>query len=170
MKYIILLVALSFSLNQNINGQKYTPPQIREIKSPEEFIKLEPEVLKGIDYLLNSPVDKDQDNRKATATFLMLWMSESPDVSIVLDQTIAPFLECGDCLIAFMTGWTKYAIENKYPKDKLKGALAGIENTVALYLKNRKSLGKIKSIENFRKMKAAGKLENYIAQHLRSLE
>ena len=91
----------------------------------------------------------------------MEWVMGSPSVSIEIKEGVAP-LGCPDCLMAFLTGWTKFSIENDYTINKVDCAVAGIENTIDLYTKNKDVIGKNSDIEKLMKKQKKGKLESYI--------
>ena len=91
----------------------------------------------------------------------MKWMSGSPTVSIELVSGIVP-LDCADCLMSFMSGWTKYSLENDYSKNKVECAVAGAENAIEFYEKNKSELGKNSDMEKLIKQKKKGKLKKYI--------
>ena len=93
-------------------------------------------------------------------------MTGSPNVSIELSEKIVTYMDCGECLMMFMGGWTKYALESKDFKNKVKGNLAGTESVIKFYLLNKNSLGQNKSIEKFIKLKRENKLEEYIKSNI----
>jgi tetratricopeptide (TPR) repeat protein len=94
-------------------------------------------------------------------TFLIKWMTGSPTVSIELVAGVMP-IGCPDCLIAFMSGWTKYSLENNYSKNKIEGALAGAEHAIEFYSKNKSALGQNADMEKLIKQKSKDKLKKYI--------
>lgn len=89
-------------------------------------------------------------------------MSGSPTVSIELVSGIVPF-DCADCLMSFMSGWTEYSLENNYSKNKVECAVAGAENAIEFYIKNKSELGKNSDMEKLIKQQKKGKLEKYIS-------
>ena len=92
----------------------------------------------------------------------MKWMSGSPTVTIEVSQKIVTFLDCPECLMAFLGGWTKYSLETGDNKNKVKGHLAGIEGVIQFYNLNKATLGKNKAIEKYIKLQEKGKLEEHI--------
>jgi len=132
-----------------------------KLENVEDYKKTEQLVLKSTDWLLKTPVSENPGKRKEINAFLMKWMTGSPTVSIELVSGIIP-MECPDCLMSFMSGWTKYSLENDYSNNKVECALAGAENTIEFYKKNKSELGKNSDMEKLIKRKKKGKLKKYI--------
>lgn len=61
-----------------------------------------------------------------------------------------------------MSGWTKYSLENDYSKNKIECAVAGAENAIEFYEKNKSELGKISDMEKLKKQQKKGNLKKYI--------
>lgn len=138
----------------------------QELKTKEDYAKYEQDVINGYNWLMKTPIDLEPTKRKELNAFLMQWMTGSPNVSIELSQKIVTYMDCGECLMMFMGGWTKYALESKDFKNKVKGNLAGTESVIKFYLLNKKSLGKNTAIEKFIKLKEENKLEEYIKSNI----
>jgi hypothetical protein len=150
-----LLVSISFT------AQELDIPNTISLTTADDFKKTEHLVLKATDWLANTPVGEHPDKRIAMNGFLMKWMSGSPSVSIALVEGIVP-LDCADCLMAFMSGWTKYSLEHNYSDDKLACAVAGAEQAIRFYEKNKAALGKNADMEKLIKQQKKGKLQSYI--------
>lgn len=131
-----------------------------------DYQKDEPKVVEASNWLMNTPIDEKKSERLKKNTFLMKWMTGCPYISIGVSPTIVTYTDCGDCLMIFLSGWTKYAIESKDYGNALKGNLAGTESVIQFYTTNKKALGKNKNIEKLIKLKKKGKLEEYIQQNM----
>ena len=114
-----------------------------------------------MNWLFETPIDVNPEKRKETNAFLMQWMSGGPNVSIELSEKITPYLDCSECLMIFMAGWSKYTLETK-KFNKFKANLTGTESVIEFYLFNKSKIGENKKIEKFVKLKKAGRLEKYI--------
>jgi Flp pilus assembly protein TadD len=136
-----------------------------KLKTDEDFAKNEPLVLKAYDWLLNTPVGEKPETRKQINAFLMQWMTGAPNVSIEIKQEIVPYMDCGECLMIFMGGFTKYALETK-DFSKLKANIAGTAAVIKFYNANKKQLGVQKEIEKFIKLKNKNKLEKYLKKYI----
>ncbi len=137
-----------------------------QLKTKEDYAKYEQDVINGYNWLMDNPINLEATKRKEVNAFLIQWMTGSPNVSIKLSEKIVTYLDCEECLIMFMGGWAKYALESKDFKNKVKGNLAGTESVIKFYLLNKKSLGQNKAIEKFVKLKEEKKLEEYIKSHI----
>jgi len=155
-----MLICLLF-LSTSLLAQEVEIPNDLKLENAEEYKKTEQLVLNSTDWLLKTPISENPNKRKEINAFLMKWMSGSPTVSIELVSGIVP-LDCPDCLMSFMSGWTKYSLENDYSKNKVECAGAGAENTIEFYLKNKSALGKNSDMEKLIKQQKKGKLKKYI--------
>jgi len=157
----ILIITLFVFVVKNVNAQEIEIPQNIKLETKEDYKQSEPLVLQGIKWLQDTPLSQDNAKRKQVNAFLMKWMSGSPTVSIKLVQGLVP-LDCAECLMSFMGGWTKYSLENDYSDNNAICALKGVESTIAFYVKNKSELGKNAEIEKLIKRKNKGKLEKYV--------
>jgi len=133
-----------------------------QLITKEDFAKHEQDVINGYNWLMRTPVGKNPQKRKEISAFLMKWMTGSPNVSLELSEKIVTYMDCGECLMIFMSGWTNYALTTKDFNNKFKGNLAGTKSVIEFYKKNKKTLGKNKAIEKFIKLDNKNKLEDYI--------
>lgn len=135
------------------------------LATKEDYTKYEQKVVNDFNWLFETPLGADPKKRKETSAFLMQWMSGSPNVSIELSEKITTYMNCADCLMIFMGGWTKYALETK-EFSKLEANLVGTESVIEFYTFNRSQIGKNKNIEKFIKLKEKGKLKEYIKSNI----
>ena len=156
-KSLIFLLFVSTSLL----AQEVEIPNDIKLENAEDYKKTEQLVLDCSEWLLKTPIAENPGKRKEVNAFLMKWMSGSPTVSIELVSGIVP-LDCANCLMSFMSGWTKHSLENDYSKDKIECAVAGAENAIEFYKKNKSVLGKNSDMEKLMKQQKKGKLKKYI--------
>ena len=161
MKTILLIITLLFSISQSFS-QEYSIPKDYNFKTKDDYVKYEKHIIEGVNWLLKSPLTSEKTKRKEINAFIMKWMTGSPTVSIELSQDIVTFMDCPDCLMLFMGGWTKHVIETKDNSNKSKGNLAGILAVIEFYNLNKAALGKNKAIEKYIKIQTKGTLEKYI--------
>lgn len=157
LKTLILFILVSAT----IFAQDVEIPKDLKLESEEDYIKTEQLVLDCTSWLLNTPVSENPMKRKEVNSFLMEWMSGSPTVTIELVSGIVP-LDCADCLMLFLSGWTKYSLQNNYSKNKVECALAGAEYALEFYDKNEAELGKNSDMKKLKKQQKKGKLRKYI--------
>jgi len=165
MKKLFSILALSF-LAFNLVAQEFEVPKNSVLKEKVDFSKYESEVLKGIDWLLQTPLNAQPEKRKEINTFVITWVTGSPDVSIEVKPEIVSFMKSNvDLLMIFMCGWTKYSLENKDYNNKIKGSQKGVEAVIEFYIKNKENLKKDKNVEKYIKLKEEGKLEDFISKN-----
>jgi hypothetical protein len=163
-----------------IFAQSFEVPKDYKLVAKEDYAPYEQDIVKCVDWLINTPIDQEQEKRKEANTFLIAWVSGSPTVHIVIDtDKIVNFLDGKnhDLLVVFIGGWVKKTIEtNNYQNTvalaksdtdgMISGNLAGIEAVIEFYNKNKKVLGNNKNIENYIKLQKQGKLKGFIAKNI----
>ncbi len=164
MKHFSAILFLSF-LSFNLVAQEVTIPKNIKLETEADYKKSEPLVLKSIEWIQKTPLSENAAKRKELNGFLIQWMSGSPNVSIEIAPNLVP-MDAAECLMAFMSGWAKYSLENNYSKDKQKGAMAGVERMIAFYENNKSQIGKTSAVEKLIKRKKKGKLEKYVSASL----
>ena len=164
MKKSITLILLLF-LGINLMAQEIEIPNDIKLETEADYKANEDLVLESIEWIQNTPVTMNPTKRKEVNKFLILWMTGTPSVSIELVDGILP-LECTECLTPFLAGWTKYSLENNYSKDRVEGALAGLEQSIAFYEKNKMDLGKSKEMEKLIKLQQKGTLRKHVESKL----
>lgn len=160
MNKLKMLICLLF-LSTSLLAQEVEIPKDVKLENTEDYKKTEQLVLNSTEWLLNTPISKNKSKREEIKSFLIKWITGSPTVSIELVSGIVP-LDCSDCLISFMSGWTKYSLENEYSKNKIECAVAGAEYAIELYLKNKSEIGKNSDMEKLINKQKKGKLKKYI--------
>lgn len=160
MKNIITLIVLLF-VSSGLFAQDFSLPADIKLKKAEDYSKTEKLVLDAIEWLHNTPVNEQESKRKEVSAFLITWMSGSPTVSIGLVSGIVP-LDQADYLMSFMSGWTKYSLENNYSKDNVECAVAAVNHTIAFYEENKPELGRNSQMEKLIKQKKKGNLKKYV--------
>lgn len=162
MKKLKLMTALLLLfVGGNVMAQELEIPEDIKLETAADYEVTEALVLESIAWLQDNPVASNPTKRKELNRFLIKWISGSPSVTIELLSGLAP-IDCPECLISFMGGWTKYSLENDYSKNKIEGALAGAESSIAFYEKNKAELGKNSDIEKMIKQQKKGKLRKYV--------
>src|SRR5689334_17228679 len=104
------------------NAQEFTVPDISDFKNEADYAKYEKDVIACANWLENNPLNQDRDKRAKANSFMIKWISGSPNVSIGIDETVTNLADKNEqLLVLFMSGWTRYALENNYSKDNNKG-------------------------------------------------
>ncbi len=160
-------------------AQTFEIPKDYQLVTKEDYAPYEPDIVKCVDWLISTPIDKEREKRKEVSAFLIKWVSGSPSVHVSLDEKNLSFMDekVPELLLVFIGGWVKNTIEtNNYKNTVAKakedtdgmvaGNMAGIEAVINFYNNNKKLLPKNKSIENYIKLQKKGKLKSYIEKNI----
>ena len=146
-------------------AQEFEVPDDYVFSTTEDYAKYETDILKGIDWLTKTPIKDQPVKRKEINSFVIMWLTGCPNVSVEVNTEIVNFFETNpELLMIFMCGWTKYSLETKVNNNNIKGNLKGIETVIEFYNKNRENLEKDKNVEKYIKMKEKGTLEEFITE------
>ena len=169
MKRNIPLLIIAFLATSSLIAQDFEVPKHYKLEKKEDYAPYEEDLLKSINFLLETPLDEKINTRNEANTFVLKWLMGSPYIHIEIHEKILNFMETSpDMLMIFMSGWAKFSIESKDYDNTLAGAKAGIEAVMDVYGKNRKMLKKDKNIEKYIKRKEKGELEAFLKENLSS--
>ena len=88
-KSLSFLMVLFLALN--IAAQEFEVPKNYVLKNKADYPKYETDVLKAIDWLLQTPINSQPEKRIEVNRFLIMWLTGSPDVSIEIKSEIVNF-------------------------------------------------------------------------------
>ncbi|NUO02088.1 MAG: hypothetical protein HUU01_15900 [Saprospiraceae bacterium] len=163
LKFILVLLFF-WSIAHSFGQTNELLEQLPETK--EQFIESEKKVIATINWLENTPLNQEEDKRKAQNLLLIAWITNSPTVTVELYSYVPTLTEKNpDLLVMFLGGWTKYALENNYSKDLSKCNIAGIKSTIKVY-KNGINIKKNKAMEKIIKLDEKGELEKWVTEQL----
>ena len=148
-------------LSTFLNAQGIDIPEGLEMKTSEDHEKYEPQVLQAMDWLMETPVNEQKEERKKLNAFIVAWLTGTDKVTVILSPKILTFTECSECLVIYMGGWASYVLETG-DTNSLNGNQAGIEKTILFYKKNKALLGKNKAMEKYIKKQDRGQLTSYL--------
>lgn len=86
--------------------------QIKMEKAPD-YKAAEPFVLQTANYLLTTPIIKDNPDRLSSLKFISKWMNGTPDHSYVFTDVPEKIGRDNDILGLFMAAMAKYSLDNK---------------------------------------------------------
>lgn len=149
-----------------LNAQDFEVPKDYKLVEAEDYAPYEQDILDCVDWLMNTPLNKQTEKRINANKFLLQWLTGSPNVHIEIKPEIVTFISTTpDLIMIFMGGWAKYSLESRKFDDKINGTLKGIESVIEFYQKNREFLKKDKHVEKYIKMQEKGKLNEYIEKN-----
>lgn len=170
MKSIIILLTLSLYTTSTVFSQEYNVPKNYSFADKQDYIEYTPQIVETMDWLLETPLNKDLDKRIEANTFFVQWLTGSPSVTVNLHSDIVTFInESPDLLLPFMIGWTQYQLDNGKSSDDLNPNIAGLTRSIEFYNKNKEFLNKGKEIEKYSKLLEKGKLEKDIKKKLEKI-
>ncbi len=110
---LLLILIASNSFSQNFSDLDKVP-----LKEKSDFKSAENKVLECTKFILSSPLDKDDLQLKSAKSFVLNWMTGTPDYSFTLDDSLQPIMEKGPALLGiFMACYSQTAIQNQNLKS-----------------------------------------------------
>ncbi|WP_298904935.1 hypothetical protein [uncultured Psychroserpens sp.] len=167
---LLLTTFLLCSISLTVKAQDFEIPKDVTLNTAEDYKKYNQDVINGINWLENTPINEKKTKRQNASAFLMLWMTGSPTVSIEVSSYVIPLIESNpDLLMTFLGGWTKYAIENPDDSSAFNGNLAGLKSLIEVYKKNKETgIEKERAIEKLIKLKSDEDLEKWLKKKLKN--
>lgn len=161
MKTIKLTLTLTL-LSFGAFSQTFEIPKDYKLENAKDFDAYENDIVKCVNWLMNTPINDQVDKRKDANAFLLKWISGSPKVHIELKQEIVTFTDSPDLLMIFMGTWTTYCIKSRDFNNRINGTMTGIESVIDFYTRNKGQISKNRGVEKYIKIKEKGTLKEYI--------
>ena len=168
MNRIVLCFSLAVMLCFAGNGlaQTFNVPQNPKLEKESDYAAYAKDVIACVNWLEQTPLDKDAAKRDEANHFLMLWIQGSPDVTISIHDYVGKFAEINpEFLMAFMGGWTRYVLEKK-DTDELAGNMAGVQSVLHLY-EISSSVKRNDELDKLVKLSKEGKLKEWVQQRVK---
>lgn len=160
-----LLFMLFFVSGLQLAAQDAEP--LMKLPKKKEFKASEPNFIASVNWIENTPFDEEPEMHAHQYAMIVGWMSDSPTVTITLNGYLLGYTKVNKELLSFfMGGWGKYALENDYSKDELKGNLAGLQSMINIY-----KTGKMKSDDAMQELvdlEAKGELEEWVKEKIKN--
>jgi hypothetical protein len=168
MKHLIttLLLLICFFASPVFSQSNFEVPAGYELKAKEDYARYESAIVEAAKWLEETDLDKEKAKRQEVNTFLIQWISGSPDVSIEIHPAVADLYGKNEQLLAvYMAGAARYQIENKGSADRMKGIKAGIVSMSTVYKKGI-AVKKVKELDKLLKFSDT-ELDAYIAEKIK---
>src|SRR5687767_9710322 len=95
-------------------GQSLPDFKSIKIENAADCRTVEPQVIQAANYNLSTPFSTKDITRLNALSFLIRWMSATPDYQFALDQTATKMMKGNDDVLGlYMTAMAKYVLENK---------------------------------------------------------
>lgn len=180
MKTIVPIVSFLFMGCVGLSAQTFEVPENYHLNVKTDYTFYEPDVVKCVDWLINTRIDQETEKRQAASSFLLQWCMGTPTINVVIDENVVSPItdkQVPDYVLLFMGGWAKDAIESdarhttiassKESKDEmLAGNVAGLEAVLAFYETNKGLVPANENIEKLLKLQQKGRLEKYVKKLL----
>jgi len=167
-KTILTLVTLLI-LSSGIYAQDFEVPKNVKMKKAKDYEKYEADVIKAVNWIESTPLNKYKNKRRDVNQFLMQWLSGAPNVTIEIGTFQLDYTENNpELLMIFMGAWAKETLENPDADDKvLAGNLAGFKSILKFYKANiDKGLKKNRKMEKLLKLSDT-ELETWVKEQVK---
>jgi hypothetical protein len=156
--FLLFFVGITLSHAQEL-------PNLKHIKLSKKvhYKATEPLMLKVVDYLFATPIDRKNKSRTEAGQFLLAWMDGTPNYTFYLEEKETNFFNTDtDLMLMYMASLTKFSLENPTVKDQ-KTLILGSISILLPYLNQQKDK-KSWSIDLMQLSKAykEGKLESFL--------
>ena len=167
---ILLLYASVSVLGQNLGETDW--------RTEEDFRNSEQEILDNIIWLEENPFATDANDTKAITQYVLYWLTETPYVSVTLDQVFTDKLfrnkkyKYGDkLLITYLFGKSAYIIQNPEDTSERNASLHGVLSMIKVYEELLKSDLKAfnRTLEHYRDINSNGILDDYVREQLEAI-
>ncbi|MXV52520.1 hypothetical protein GS399_16210 [Pedobacter sp. HMF7647] len=165
MKNFILIVLLF--LTRAAFSQDLVVPQNYKFKTKEDFLRYQPDVIKCINWLAETPRNQKQQKRKEAEDFSVSWIYKCPYVSVFLEQYVMKIsAKNPDLVLSFLFGFTKYTLEHPEEKSLLTLNMAGLTNLLNDYEINKSTLTQDDDLDTLIYIRDSQKLSDWLKPQL----
>jgi len=152
----LFLTICFYAKAQNFEIPKYA------FNEKKDYIKYEPDILKTIDWLEQTPWSEQEDKRAKAKAFYQNWLDGRPDIPVEINAEISKLSKDNiELMGAYEYGFTKYAILNKAKFDVTKAKIAGLKEVIAKY-NSQPDHNPNPEVDKLIGLVAAGKLESWV--------
>ena len=163
--FVLLFGVCGFT--SETQAQDFIVPENIELKTKEDFVKTEKDVINASKWLELTPIGKEMGKRSRVNAFVLMWVTNSPTVSIVINRLCTDLSDKNPDLIAvFLASYCRYVLENYYSTDDLKGNTAGVRGMINCY-NLRGSIKRNQMIEKAATAETDGRLEEWVKENMK---
>jgi hypothetical protein len=166
MKKLTLLLTTLIALACTTQLFSQTAPVVDNVKldAASDYKTAEPVAIQAADYLFATPAEKNNIDRLKCISFIIKWMSGTPDYTFTLgSESVKMSKGNDDVLSLYMAALTKYALEHKADAGNEKLLNLNAITMVLTYCENADNKIKMnKELKKLSEAKAKGELEKAI--------
>ncbi|MES1226704.1 MAG: hypothetical protein ABUT20_65120 [Bacteroidota bacterium] len=155
----IIIIVLAILCN---NSWAQTNYDNVKLETAADCKAADPIALEASTYLLSTPFEKDNVIRLNSLSFIIKWMSATPDYTFSIDEMASKIMKGNDELLGlYMAAMTKYCLENKASSKDQKLIKLNAVIYVLKYCEDEKNNMKMtKQLKKLSDAKAKGELES----------
>ena len=157
-KLIVIFSLFAVSLTY---AQVTNLPSINSLKGYNDLRKVEPTVIKTIDWLTKNESFKNS-TREKSIQFVNDFVSKSDYLVYNPSKSIAKFRKNSEYNLQFKLGWIKFALEYEYSKNTKLNHYQAITYVLDFYDKNKSVTGRSSYLEKLKKLKQNKQLKEFI--------
>ena len=109
MKRVFVTLAILL-FGEILSAQTFVVPKDFVLNSPQDFRQYEQQIDQCIDYLYQTPLNKQVANRQNASDFFIKWIYGTPDISVVVYKKIIPFIDNKPLFEIFLCGYVKQKV------------------------------------------------------------
>ena len=160
---LVLTVVLMFASLTVMSAQtKFELPKNIELNNDADYKKYEKDIIAAAKWLEEKSIDADTLYAQKVNTFIIRWLSGSPDITISLNENFSKLIaENSQLIIIYMANYGKYYIENAGSASEPNACKAGIKSVLNAYKKG-KNIQKSEEIEKLLKLTNESEFDTYI--------
>ncbi|PCJ96097.1 MAG: hypothetical protein COA50_07910 [Flavobacteriaceae bacterium] len=150
----LMTLAILVFVCQTAFAQDFEIPKNIQLEKESDYAQYEVDVLNGINWLENTPLNEQTTKRENANAFVLAWIIGTPSVTIELHTFQVDLTKKNSVLMTtFLGGWAKFALENPSEKNNnIKGNIAGFQSLMKVYAANKgKGIKKDNKVEKLLK-------------------
>jgi hypothetical protein len=159
----LCIVLLSFVTNF-LFAQTNTNYDNVKLEQASDYVLADSFAIEAANFLFATPFEKDNLQRLKSLSFVIRWMTGTPDYSFTLDEVASKIIKGNDDLLGlYMAAMTKFVLENKALSKDQKIIKLNALITVLNYCEDpNNNIKRTKQLKKLSEAKAKGQLEQSI--------
>ncbi len=159
------MLLMTLGMAQNSKSKPFEAPTNYPPSETKDYIKFKDAFLNCLAWLENTPFNEQQESRLQANAFIVEYLTNSPDVSVILDGTALKVADKNpDLLIIYMGSYARMAFESEKGKqDQTQCVAAALRSIIKFYKANiEKGLKKDKKVVKLIEADEKGELDKWI--------
>ena len=162
------LLALGLFCSAFSFAQEITIPNV-DYRTEADYTAQNDKVIEVVDHLRRFPADVYESRRKEAVSYLVKWLTGTPDVTVKLHAFALPYLKYGESMAIFMGSYAKLDLQDPEADEYAKNMTA-LESVAEYYLDYTDVFGRDKQLDKLVKMQEKDKLAKLVTKELEKIE